>query len=157
MVLAAKKSVEIKGDEARRVRFKLRLMRELLSRGYSREEVIGVLRFVDGMVRLSAEGERLVYEELHREEAKAMPYVTSWERIAMEKGMKQGLQQGLQQGLLEDAREMVLEALEERFGVVVPGLADRIQRIEDRGVLRRLLRLAVRAENLEEFETHAGR
>ena len=85
-----------------------------------------------------------------------MPYVTNWERIAMEKGMEQGLQQGLQQGLVEEARAMVLEALEERFGVVVPGLVERIHGMEDRGTLRSLLRLAVRAENLEEFETHAG-
>ena len=148
VVLAAKKSLEARGDEQRRVRFKIRLIRELLNRGYGRDEVIGIFRFVDGIVRLSLEQEQLVYEELHREEAKAMPYVTSWERIAMQKG--------LQQGLVEDAREMVLEALEERFGVVVPGLAERICGMEDRGTLRRLLRLAVRAENLEEFETHAG-
>ncbi len=144
MVLAAKKSVEIKDDEKRRARFKLRLIRELFSRGYSRDAVNGILRFVDGMVQLSPEQEQLVYEESHKEEGKAMPYVTSWERIAMQKGM------------LEDAREMVLEALEERFGGVVPNLADRIRGMEDRGRLRGLLRLAVRAGNLGEFETHAG-
>ena len=81
-----------------------------------------------------------------------MPYVTSWERIAMEKGVEQGLQQGM----LEDAREMVLEALEERFGVIVPDLAERIRGIKDREALRKLLRLAVRAGSWEEFEEHAG-
>ena len=93
---------------------------------------------------MSAEGERRVYEELHREEASAMPYVTSWERIAMEKGS------------LEEARTMVLEVLEERFGAVPPGLAERIQEIEDQDVLRKLHRLAVRVGSLEEFEVEAG-
>ena len=151
-MLAAKKSVEIKDDEKRRVRFKLRLIRELFSRGYSRDEVIGIFRFVDGIVRLSPEQEQLVYEEFHKEEGKAMPYITSWERIAMQEGMEQGLQKGL----VEDAREMGLEALEERFGNVVPNLADRIRGMEDRGALRSLHRLAVRAGSLGEFETHAG-
>ena len=81
-----------------------------------------------------------------------MPYVTSWERIAMEKGVEQGLQQGM----LEDAREMVLEALEERFGVIVPDLVERIRGIKDREALRKLLRFAVRAGSLEEFKEHVG-
>ena len=152
VVLAAKKSVEVRGDEERRYRFKVRLMRQLLRRGYGREEVIGILRFIDGVIRLSVEGERMVYETLHREEVETMPYVTSWERIAMEKGVEQGLQQGM----LEDAREMVLEALEERFGVIVPDLVERIRGIKDREALRKLLRFAVRAGSLEEFKEHVG-
>ena len=43
------------------------------------------------------------------EEEKKMPYVTSAERIGIEKGM------------LSDAREMVLEALDIRFSSNVPG------------------------------------
>ena len=152
VVLAAKKRLEVKGDEERRVRFKVRLMRELLRKGYGRDEVNGLLRFVDGVIRLSPEGEQLVYETLHREEAKAMPYVTSWERIAMQKGMEQGLQQGL----LEEGRTMILEALEERFGGLVPSLVEGIKEVEDQGTLRKLHRLAVRAESLKEFETRAG-
>ena len=152
VVLAAKKSVEIKDDEERRVRFKIRLMRELLKRGTSRDEVIGLLRFVDGIVQLSPDHERLVYEELHKEEEKAMPYVTNWERFAMEKGMEQGLQLGLQQGL----QQSLQEALEERFGAISLGLAEQIRRKADQKGLQRLLRLAVRAGDLEEFEAHAG-
>ena len=117
-----------------------------------REEVIGVLRFVDGVIRLSPEGERRIYEELHREEVRAMPYVTSWERIAMEKG----LEQGLQQGRLEDAREMVLEALEIRFGELSPDLEKGIMDIGDREELRRLLRLAVQAESVRAFREQTG-
>ena len=40
-------------------------MQQLLRRGYGREEVIGILRFIDGVIRLSVEGERMVYETLH--------------------------------------------------------------------------------------------
>ncbi|RKY63746.1 MAG: hypothetical protein DRP99_03490, partial [Candidatus Latescibacterota bacterium] len=100
--------------------------------------------------------ERLLYEEFHREGVKAMPYVTSWERIAMEKGMKKGMEKGMEKGSLEEAREMVLEALEERFGVVPPDLEEVIRGREDRDVLRKWLRLAIRVGNLEEFRKEAG-
>ena len=47
---------------------------------------------------------------------------------------------------------MVVEVLEERFGRVPPDLEEQIREIEDRDVLRRLLRGAVRVESLEEFD-----
>ncbi len=37
-----------------------------------------------------------------------MPYVTSWERIGIEKGLEQGLEKGLEQGL-EQGREQGLQ------------------------------------------------
>jgi len=89
-----------------------------------------------------------------------MPYITTAERIGirkeLEEGKKQGLEQGLQQGMLEDAREMVLEALEERFGVVPSDLEETVRAQKDREVLRKWLRLAIRAGSLEEFRREAG-
>jgi len=152
VVLAAKRSLEAGEDEARKYRFKRELLKMLLERGYDRDEVRHVFRFLDGMLKLDREKERLLYEEFHREGVKAMPYVTSWERIAMEKGMKKGMEKGS----LEEAREMVLEALEERFGVVPPDLEEVIRGREDRDVLRKWLRLAIRVGNLEEFRKEAG-
>ena len=69
--------------------------------------------------------------QAREEEASAMPYVTSWERIAMEKGV-------------------------ERFGVASLRVAEQIGEIEDQDVLRRVLRLAVHVDSLEEFEVDAG-
>jgi len=156
VVLAAKRSLEAGEDEARKYRFKRELLKMLLERGYDRDEVRHVFRFLDGMLKLDREKEKLLYEEFHREGVKAMPYVTSWERIAMEKGMKKGMEKGMEKGSLEEAREMVLEALEERFGVVPPDLEEVIRGREDRDVLRKWLRLAIRVGNLEEFRKEAG-
>ena len=129
----------------------MEIERRLYERGYDRDTVLGLYRFIDWVLSLPEELEALVHEEIIKEEeVKAMPYITTAERI----GMKKGLEQGIQQGLLEDAREMVLEALETRFGGVTPDLSERIRRMEDREVLRKLHRLAIRAGSLEEFETH---
>ena len=73
-----------------------------------------------------------------------MPYITTAERIGMRKGM------------LEDAREMVLEALEERFGVVPEDVKEVVRSQNDRDELRRWLRLAIRAGSLDEFRREAG-
>ena len=69
-----------------------------------------------------------------------MPYITSVERIGMERG------------LLEDGREMVLEALDERFGEVPSFIYTAVNQIEERDTLKFLHRRAIRCASLEEFK-----
>ena len=96
-----------------------------------------------------------------------MPYVTTGERIGMEKGLKQGLeqgleqgvqqgleqgvQQGLEQGVQQGRQRMVIEELTERFGEIPSPISSMIQQIEDLHRLRVLMRHAVISESLEEF------
>ena len=145
VVMVHLKAQETREDVGEGFRWKLRLTRMLYERGYSREGVLGLYRFIDWIISLPEDLEEAYHEEIIKEEeAKRMPYITTAERIGMRKGM------------LEEAREMVLEALEERVGVVSPDISERIRGMEDREVLRRLLRLAVRVGSLEEFGMHAG-
>lgn len=149
VVMAHLQSQQTRGKTQERFRWKLRLTRMLYERGYSRAEVLGLYRFIDWVLTLPEELEERVHEEIiKQEEEKTMPYITSAERIGMKKG--------LEQGMLEAAREMVLEVLEERFGLVSPNLEKRIRGMEDRGTLRNLVRFAARVGSLEEFEPHAG-
>ena len=69
-----------------------------------------------------------------------MPYITSVERIGMQKGMQKGLQQ------------MVLDALDERFGELPEIVSNAIHQIRDQEQLRLLLRQAIRSESLAEFQ-----
>ena len=77
-----------------------------------------------------------------------MPYITSVERLGMQKGFEQGLQQGLQQGLC-DAQDMVLEVIVARFGAVSEDMVAAVRRLEARETLRALLRQAVTCPTLE--------
>jgi len=125
------------------------LVRKLYERGYKREEVKALFKFIDWVLQLSDEEESLIWEEIKElEEVKKMPYVTSVERI----GRREGLQQGLQRGLLEDGREMILEALDERFGEAPFFVSEAVNRIEDRDVLKLIHRRAIRCASLAEFE-----
>ncbi|MBF0475201.1 MAG: DUF2887 domain-containing protein [Deltaproteobacteria bacterium] len=56
-------------------------------------------------------------------------------------------------GELKDAREMLIEALEARFGWVPGDLCDKVNQIQMRASLKELHRLAIKAQNLETFET----
>ncbi len=70
-----------------------------------------------------------------------MPYVTSVERRAQQKGR------------IEGQAEMLIRALERRFpGSVPEGLGARIRGTIDSAMLERWLDLAYASANLEEFE-----
>ena len=63
----------------------------------------------------------------------------------------EGIEKGIEKGLVLEAQESVIEALEERFGFVDESLKNDIKAIQSRDALKRLHRLAVRAESLEAF------
>ncbi len=69
----------------------------------------------------------------------------------IQQGMQQGIEQGIQQGLLIDAQEMVINALEEKFEVVPRSITREIKSIDEREILRQLLRVIFRVKSLEEF------
>lgn len=83
-----------------RLRAKLALVRRLYERGYTREQIIGLFRFIDWTMWLPGELDRSFWQHVRQdEEARGMPYITSVERIGMQRGLEQGLEQGLRQGL----------------------------------------------------------
>ena len=77
-----------------------------------------------------------------------MPYITSVERI----GRAEGLQEGLQEGAQQEGQQMVLDALDERFGELPESVSEAIHQIQDLAQLRLLHRQAIRSESLEEFQ-----
>ena len=68
-----------------------------------------LLKFIDWLLQLPKELEDELLQEIRKyEEENCMPYVTSFERIGIEKGFKQGTRNGLLMGI-----ESILEI---RFG-----------------------------------------
>ena len=55
-------------------------------------------------------------------------------------------------GLIEDAREMVLDLLDERFGRVSNKLIQQIRSISQRGQLKQLHRQVIRCDDIGGFE-----
>jgi len=82
---------------------------------------------------------RLLRQIEEHEAASAMPYITSAERIGIERGIERGLREG------------ILETLRVRFGVVPSGLEERILGVDGADRLRELHHAAVLAPGLAEF------
>jgi hypothetical protein len=89
-------------DPHARLDWKFGLTRRLFERGYTRQQVAGLYRFIDWMMllpeELETEYDRRV--DAYQEERK-MEYLSSMERRAMERGRQAGLLEGVEQGMLQ--------------------------------------------------------
>ena len=136
VVLAAKRNLQSREDEEKRFSFKRELIRLMLDKGYRREEILHVFRFLDGVLALTnLEKEKIIYDEFMGKEVEKVAYITNFERLAM----------------LRVARELVLDALEVKFGAVSKDIFGKVEKIQEREVLRQLHRQAIIASSLEEF------
>jgi hypothetical protein len=69
-----------------------------------------------------------------------MPILSNIERRALETGRQEG------------RREMILEALNDRFNPVPPAVTDRINQISDLATLKQLCKRVISIGSLAEFE-----
>lgn len=122
--MAHLKAQETRDNRSSRFEWKLALTRRLYERGYEREDVINLFRFIDWVMSLPSELEQEFWiEVIQLEEDLRMPYITSVERI----GIRQGLLEGIELGL------------ELKFGSVGLGVLPEISRIQDVEQLRAIL------------------
>ena len=95
--MAHLKAMETRKDLQQRRQWKVDLARRLYDQGRDREYVINLFRFIDWIMTLPEELTRIFWQEIQAiEEEKAMPYMTSIERLGMQQGIQQGIQQGMQ-------------------------------------------------------------
>ncbi len=94
-------------DGKGRLRWKLQMVRHLYERGFERREVERLFRFIDWLMVLPEELEEQFDVELRQLEGETkMPYVTRFERRAIERGRNEGRNEGIQ---LEKASRDELE------------------------------------------------
>ena len=100
VVMAHLAALKTAGDDEARYSSKLNLIKQLYKRGHKKQEVLDFLRFIDWVLSLPKGMEQKLSRALEKiEENRMASYVTSWERIALEKGIEQGLNKGIEQGL----------------------------------------------------------
>ena len=149
VVLSQLKAMETRNDPEARTTLKFDLVKRLYQKGYKKKDVVQLFSFIDWVMSLPEELSQRFWDRLISfEEGYKMPYVTSVEKI----GIKKGLQQGLQQGMLLEAREMLVEVLDERFGRISAKLSEQLKGIDSRERLKALLRQALQVKSLNEFE-----
>ncbi|MDF5715651.1 MAG: transposase, partial [Rhizonema sp. NSF051] len=141
VVMAHLKTKATHRNPESRLQWKLSLVKRLFERGYSREDILGLFRFIDWIMVLPEELTRSFKAEVRSsEEAQRMRYVTSIERLAREEGM------------IEKARENIILGLQTRFGEVPESVVEVINGIQDQSLLQTLLINAITTSSLEEFQ-----
>ncbi|MCP4547314.1 MAG: DUF4351 domain-containing protein [bacterium] len=91
VVMAHLKARATRKDTAGRFYWKKELVRGLYVRGYEKQQIRELFRFIDWVMALPRELERELRAEVHKiEEERRMRYVTSIERLAREEGVEQG-------------------------------------------------------------------
>ena len=139
-------------DPEKRYNAKLALTRLLYRRGRNREQIIRLYRFLDFILRLPHDLALQYSRDLEAIEGELkMPYITQGEEIAKREGLAEGLAEGLTKGQLQGRREDVIEALEARFRQIPYELRESILRVDSDVQLKKLLRLAVTVNSLDEF------
>ncbi|MEO5334860.1 MAG: hypothetical protein H7839_22845 [Magnetococcus sp. YQC-5] len=102
-----------------RYQVKSQLIRSLSKRGFSRQQVIDLLHFIDWVLHLPKElADQLMAEIIAYEESQQMPYITSFERIGEERGEERGRK--------EEAAAMLIELLACKFGQVADSVTEKV-------------------------------
>jgi hypothetical protein len=120
-----------------RLQWKLRIIKGLYQQGYSREDIRELFRLIDWLMALPQPLDKSFQTEIKRfEEEKIMPYVTSLERLGIEKTM----------------RENIISILQVRFTTVPTDLVNATNQIQDINQLKNLLKQAVTIASLADFQ-----
>ena len=134
VVMAHLKAIETRNNRPLRKQWKLTLTKRLYEQGFSREDVINLFRFIDWVMSLPLKLEQEFWQEVSQyEEERRMSYITSVERIGIQKGIEQSQNQ-MRQVLLESL-ELVLEL---KFGTEGLNLLPEISQIQDVEQLRQI-------------------
>lgn len=150
VVLAHLASLATRKDPVGRLDSKWTLTRALYGRGYQREDILELFRFLDWLLALPQPLARVFGERLAglEEEVSTMPYVTSIERMAREDGRAEGRAEAR----AETLQDAVLSVVESRFGAAAAeALRERVRQVQAPEALDALLRRAAVVADLSQL------
>ena len=91
VVMAHLKALETQKNHSLRKQWKTELTKLLYDKGYSETGVLNLYRFIDWVMTLPENLEKIFLEELsEHEKEKQMPYITNAERIGRQEGRQEG-------------------------------------------------------------------
>jgi hypothetical protein len=144
VVMAHLKALETRGNQVQRKDWKFNLTRRLYEKGYERQDVLNLFRFIDWVIALPTSLADEFEADLERfERENQMPYVTSIERRAEERGR--------QQGLLTGTLDAIGLGLELKFGSDGLRLLTEISQIHDLETLKIIQEGLRRVNSIDEL------
>jgi flagellar biosynthesis/type III secretory pathway protein FliH len=133
VVMTHLKVIETKRNVENRKAWKFSLTRALYDKGYERQQILDLYRFIDWIMILPEPIEREFWQELQTfEEERKVTYVTHAERFGFERGVQEGRQEGRQEGELA----IVLRLLTRRFDRMPESVQAQIESLSVSGLER---------------------
>lgn len=124
---------------AARGQAKRAIIRGLYEQGREAEEVRQLLLLIDWLLTLPPEVEALVRRQLQADEEEfKMAHITSWEQMALERGLAEGEARGKAEG----QRAALYVLAEARFGPAPEGFAAMLDRADEEALSKLTVRLA---------------
>jgi len=119
VIMAHLKSQETRSNKQQRQAWKMSLTKRLYEQGYQRQDVLNLFHFIDWVMKLPQGLEQAFIQEITEyEKEQNMRYITSVERIGIERGRQ------------EEAQKLLLRLLERRFKLSAPTeVQDRLQKL----------------------------
>jgi Putative transposase, YhgA-like len=145
VVIAHLKTKFTTSNLTEREQIKWELVRRLYERGLSKFDIINLGKFIDKMMTLPPPLQLQFKTKLNQyEEEKKMPFLSTIEEMALERGQQIGIKETRQQD--------ILDLLERRFGKLPETLIKTIKKIDDLTFLKQLLIETITVNSLSEFE-----
>ena len=114
IILAQLAALETRENLETRFQVKLGLTRKLYERGLGRDDILNFYKFLDWVITLPEDLSIRYNDHIHQiEEESAVAYITTAERIGIEKGYEQGMQQGI-----NHEKQLLVRQLTRRFSSV---------------------------------------
>jgi hypothetical protein len=124
VILAHLAAIKTKRNEGNRFSLKLTLTRSLYDKGWGKDAVLNLYAFIDFVMALSEPLELQYLNEIERfEQERHMTYITSAERI------------GIQKGILEGEKAILLRQLHRKFGIVPDSYQQRVEEAKSEELL----------------------
>lgn len=155
IILAQLLAIETSQKKETRLMGKIDLARLLLKKGWHKNDVFSLYKFLDGIlampdilsIKYTEEIKRLEQEELN------VSYMTVAEEIGFKHGLKEGRKEGRKVGHKEGIREVIQHQLAQKFQSIPESYLTHIQTADNK-VLRKLCQSILNAKAIEDVFSH---
>ena len=145
LVMAHLKTLATTANPKQREKWKWSLVRGLYDRGLEREQIIKLFQIIDRMMTLPNPLQQSLDQKIKQfEEERTMPLLSNMEL--------RGVERGKEIGALQKARDDIKTILSLRFGAISSDVQKFLDQSSDLALLEEILKLAVTANSLEDFQ-----
>ncbi len=127
IVLSHLKTLEAGNDLNKKYIFKLSLVKKLREKGFDKQDIYNLHKFIDWLIQLPDNLEQQFAEDIIKfEEVNKMPLMLTVERL----GIKKGKLEGKLEGKLDDAKKMIKKGFDFKTIKEITGLSQKVLKKE---------------------------